>query len=215
MPIPLVAPIFVAGATAAIGYFFQENAKTIAEANQKNQEELTRARLRREAELTRAQDTFTEVVTAMDKLYFYLAPSIYVAWRHAEGKTQDDDAANWGGLEAALVTWGQNKTRFATLVSQYFGATTYERLRHIDLVFADAMAFVNETYHNTEIHKAKKLTYENHKKKHFQKVGHHFEDYMFKFSEALIQDLQSQNIGFMRRTESARTEVAGGATALT
>jgi len=211
MPSPLFGPVFIAGATAAIGYFFQEHSKTIDDAKRKSDDELSRSREQREADLTQAQRTFTEVVTAMDKLHYYVAQSIYIAMRNAEGKPQTDDGAKWAGLNAALLEWGQNKTRFATLVSRYFGAASYQRLKAIDSVFTKSMIFVNETYYNTEGHKKRRLTYDAHKARHFRLVGNSLEKAMFEFSDAMIRDVQTQNVGTRRRHESEEMAIAGEA----
>jgi hypothetical protein len=171
MPPPIFAPIFIAGATTAIGYFFQEHSKTIAIARQTNEAELIRVRQQREAELAQAQATFTEVSQALGKLDHYISQSIYVAYRRSINDPQGDDKANWDGLQAALLSWAENRTRITALVSRYFGATNYECLMNIDSAFERAMRFVNETYYNTDAHKRKQLTYKQHTTQHFSLMG--------------------------------------------
>src|SRR6266478_9021740 len=57
---------WIAGATAAIGWFFQENSAKNARLCQHSDAELERKRQLREAELSRAQEIFNEISNTMD-----------------------------------------------------------------------------------------------------------------------------------------------------
>ena len=89
MPLPL-GPFLVAGATAAIGYFFQSHrAKIVKE------------RDLREAELSQAQEICKEIMKSMDVLYYQLRRgAMPVAIRKAQDdpSREEQDLATWGGV---------------------------------------------------------------------------------------------------------------------
>lgn len=68
MPLPL-GPLFLAGATAAIGYFFQENSAKNARHRKETDAEIERTRQFREAELTRAKEIYENTSNSLSDAY--------------------------------------------------------------------------------------------------------------------------------------------------
>jgi len=198
----------IAGATAAIGWFFQENSAKNARLCQHADAELERKRQLREAELSRAQEIFNEISNTMDVLYYWLEDAaIHVAIRRAkDDKTQEQqDGATWDKVEHAVMHWMSHKTRFATQVRQYFGEENHELLHKIHALFDEAWSLVESTYYkgNKSIVKNGTATLRGYKK-YYGIVGSSkqknrgLEREIITLSERMIRDIQNQYVGILR-----------------
>lgn len=196
MPLPL-APIFIAGATTAIGWVFQENSA-----------KLKRERQLREAELARAQVIYQETSEAMDVLYYLLAgAAIHVAVRKAEKNTTRgrEDAATWVKVEGAVMHWMTHKTRFGTQVRRYFGSESHELLNKIHGSFDDAWDIVEHTYYDGKksIAKNGKVNYRGYRKffgivRPSKQRNRNLKREIITLSERMMRDIQNQNVGILR-----------------
>ena len=139
MAAPIVGPIVIAAATAAIGSFFQNRSA-----------KLTREHQLREAELHQARQIFREVSTSMDSLFYYFRhAALHVAVRRAKGDNSnaDEDSKIWNAYDESLVSWTTNKNRFATQVRRYFGEDNEKRLFEIQEGFDKAKSVVAATFY--------------------------------------------------------------------
>ena len=202
MPLPFT-PILIAGATAAIGWFFQENSAKNARLRQNYDAELERRRQLREAELSRAQEIFNETCNAMDVLHYLLEDAaIHVAVRKAQEDTtrEKEDGATWDKVEDATMNWMSHKTRFATQVRQYFGDDNHQLLNKIHESFKKAWFLLESTYYKgrESIVKEGKPNYPA----YFGIIGSKntgLERDIITLSEGMIRDIQNQNVGILRR----------------
>lgn len=187
MPLPIV-PIFIAGATTAIGWFFQNKSAKIA----------TQQRIH-ESELKRAQEILREVSTSMDRLHFHMRHSaMHIAVRKAfDDKTsEEEDNENWDEFEKAMLNWMTNKTRLAAEVRQYFGDKNYQRMKVIQDSMEKAKSFLTSTYY-----KRKRSVVRDGKEdsgKYYQLIEP-IEDALVVLSEKMIIEVQNENVGRLRR----------------
>ena len=197
MALPL-APILIAGVTAAVGYFFQENSAKNARLRQQADADLERERQLRHAELSRAQEIFAEISSAMDVLYYYMRHGgMYVAVRKAQGDESraDKDAETWKGYEDAVLQWMTHKSRFAAQMRRYFGEESHRLLQEIEEEFEDAGSLVAATYYNRK-HSVVKDGKED--SGDFYAVVNPLEHRLTELSEKMIRDIQHQTVGRLR-----------------
>ena len=190
MPLPL-GPILLAGATAAVGWFFQNHSAKLA-----------RERQLRDSELKQAQEIFEEVSNSMDALYFYLRHgAMHVAVRKARqqeaGEAQSmEDAATWEGYEEAVLDWMTNKTRFLAQMRRYFGEANRRRLRHIQQEFGKAGGLVAATYYDRKASVVKEDGTES--SGDYYLIVKPLEARILELSEQMIAQIQSQRVGQLR-----------------
>lgn len=187
MPAPIV-PIFIAAATAGIGWFFQNTSANIA-----NQ------RAMRRNELARAHEVFKEVSHAVDTLYYYLRNgAMYVAIRKAENDISRDreDAETWDGYERAVLNWKSHRTRFAAQVQRYFGSDIHSRLLAIQRVFDEAEDAVEDTFYLTEDSLVKNGSGAN--VDSYNERLDAIEAELMSLSEQMIKEIQHENVGRLR-----------------
>ncbi len=187
MPLPL-APIFIAGATAGIGTFFQIRAEKIA-----------RARDLREAELNRAREIYQELSESMDQVYYYLMHrAMGVAVRKALGdETQKEvDAEHWHGYGQAVTQWMTNQTRFDVGVRHYFGEENHRRLKVIQHEFKTSGKLVGATYQGKPhgvVKDGKADTAD------FFQAVESLEAHLLELGEQMTREIQHQNVGRLRK----------------
>lgn len=192
MPAAL-GPIFVAGATAAIGYFFQNQSAKIA--NERQQ---------REAELARAQKIFKEVSTSADSLGYHLRAAMYAALRKATDTSAEKfeklDRATWISYERAQEAWMSSKTRFKAQVGRYFGDENRDRMEKLQERFSRAKTVVEATYYDTGRNSVVKQGKEDSKQrnKYFLLIDE-IEELLLELSEQMIRQVQRQTVGRLGR----------------
>ncbi len=187
---PLLPPIVIAAAGAAITWMFQNHSAR-----------LVHERNKREAELRRAEEIFKEVSTCLDAVYYYLRhAALHVAVRQAKQDTslEQEDLQTWQAYNQALLEWMTNKTRFAEQVKRYFG----ERLDHIDEVFDEAKSLVAATYYDRTRSVVKNGVEDS--GAYYEKIDALEED-LRALSGKMIDAIQGQNVGQLRQQVGNQT----------
>ncbi len=191
-------PVLVAAATAAIGYFFQQNSAKNAYARQQADALLEQERRLRERELQRAHEIFQEISGAMDVLYYYVKHSaMHVAVRRArDGTREKEDRETWDAYERALVTWMTNKTRFSAEIRQYFGDRSHQRLKAIQEAFGEAKSLLHATFYKRSGSVVKKGKEDS--GRYYGEIVDPLEGKVLELTEQMIRDIQNQHVGRLR-----------------
>lgn len=197
MPAPVLGPIVIAAATAAVGSFFQDRGAKIANTRQK-----------REAEMRQAQSIAEEISVSMDSVFYYFNhAALRVVARRSENDTSrsETDLLTWRSYQTAMETWAKNHHRFGAQVLEYFGKPVYEEyLEEIQRDIQKANEVLETNYYQSSqqarperVSRTKKYfgTKGNDDYDKYQAVLETLDKRMFDFSRTMLRQIQSQQIG--------------------
>jgi hypothetical protein len=130
MPAPIVGPIVIAAATAAVGHFFQSQSAKIA-----NERQL------RDAELALAREIFNEVCTSIGRVHYFLrsaaTPGCLALESDASEKARPG-VETWGQYDQAMIQWATHWNRHKAQVRKYFGEESHALFTEIGEEFETA-----------------------------------------------------------------------------
>lgn len=138
----LLNPILIAGATAAIGSYFQN--RSAQNANERNL---------RASELITAKKIYEETNNLICIMYFYVSgDGFYAALRKGLGDTSREaaDTANWMKYEQVELSYRTSIDRVISEVEIYFGPAQAKELQSIHHNLEAAAIEINRLYWGTK-----------------------------------------------------------------
>jgi hypothetical protein len=200
VPVP-VAQLFLAGATAAITYLFQELSKQNEAARQTGLAKIDRAK----AELARAEKIHADVSTSLSALHFWLYDeATYIAARRYDEKPDEPmDSENWKTFEALFSSYKQNRVFNSANIELYFGAENKKRFDNISRNHIDkALSDIERAYYKRKTAVLIKGEDGSYFPAAHYKNRDAVEQEIMALSQHMMKDIQSQNVGFMRHPEA-------------
>jgi hypothetical protein len=201
VPVP-AGPIFLAGATAAITYLFQELSRKNEAARQAGSAEIDRAK----AELARAEKIHADISTSLSALHFWLYDeATYIAARSYDGKPDEPtDSENWNTFRTLFSSYKQNRVFTSATIEIYFGTENKKRFDDISINHIDkALTEIERAYYKR---KTAVLIKGEDGSSYFPpahyKNRNEVEREIMVLSQHMMKDIQSENIGFMRRPDA-------------
>jgi|GEM_PF-6951929 len=139
MAIHLVTPLLLAGASAAIGSYFQDRSS-----------KLKRERSLHDQNIQSAFDLYHKVFTSAYRYQYLLSEEcLYVALRSAISQPYPADQSTWDQFQRTSLDWNGQVQQYLTQVDFFFGSSKRDLLEEIKNMFAKASTKIQQTFYQT------------------------------------------------------------------
>ena len=177
--VQILVPLIIAGATAAIGAFFQNRQANTAEQTK-----------RTDLEIAQAEILFNEISPMMDTRLFAMRRVYWILT--SEDKDDEEVQTRWAAYQKILLDWNNNLNKHESLVEGYYGPAMYEEFNSQIQGNFRALHALIQGFHTQKEQPSDSACNE------FSHVANELNEAIRQFNLKMIQAKQNWNVGVLR-----------------